>query len=276
MQYWMPEKEAVVEKEELPEAEINEIIKKCQSIQNNLERGKCWWNVRLTAKDEKVCEIIPEPEYLDTKYACYYEVALFSKDINLCEKSGHLKRSCKARVYEIITTYSEEEAKKIIENRTTEAILAIKNKDTKKLSNLVYPDKGVRFSPYAYVDIEKDLILPRENVLNFFEDQTVYSWGTYDGIGTLINLAPKEYHNKFIYDADFVNAKEISYNRTIGSGNTINNAFEVYLNTIIVEYHFPGFDPTFEGMDWRSLRLVFEKKGNAWYLIGMIHDQWTI
>jgi UDP-N-acetyl-2-amino-2-deoxyglucuronate dehydrogenase len=31
-----------------------------------------------------------------------------------------------------------------------------------------------------------------------------------------------------------------------------------------------------EGMDWRSLRLVFEKKNDIWYLVGIIHDQWTI
>jgi (p)ppGpp synthase/HD superfamily hydrolase len=29
-------------------------------------------------------------------------------------------------------------------------------------------------------------------------------------------------------------------------------------------------------MDWRSLRLVFEKKNDIWYLVGIIHDQWTI
>jgi hypothetical protein len=37
-----------------------------------------------------------------------------------------------------------------------------------------------------------------------------------------------------------------------------------------------GFDPEYEGMDWRSLRLVFEKKNDIWYLVGIIHDQWTI
>jgi (p)ppGpp synthase/HD superfamily hydrolase len=44
----------------------------------------------------------------------------------------------------------------------------------------------------------------------------------------------------------------------------------------MVEYHFSGFDPKYEGMDWRSLRLVFEEKDNIWHLVGIIHDQWTI
>jgi hypothetical protein len=138
---------------------------------------------------------------------------------------------------------TEEEAKKIIGDRTHEAILAI---------------------------------FPASQVLNFLPDKKVYTWGIYDGSGLPINLTSAEYYNKFIYDVDFINAPEISYNRIIGKGSTINNAFEVYPNTIIVEYHFSGFDPKYEGMDWRSLRLVFEEKDIVWYLIGIIHDQWTI
>jgi len=43
-----------------------------------------------------------------------------------------------------------------------------------------------------------------------------------------------------------------------------------------VEYHFPGIDPQYGGLDWRSLRLVFQQSGGEWYLVGIIHDQWTI
>jgi hypothetical protein len=171
---------------------------------------------------------------------------------------------------------TEEETKKIIRDRTHEAILAIKNKDTKKLSNLVHPDKGICFSPYSNVELKNNLVFPASQVLNFLQDKKVYTWGIYDGSGLAINLTSAEYYNKFIYDVDFVNAPEISYNRIIGKGSTTNNAFEVYPNTIIVEYHFSGFDPKYEGMDWRSLRLVFEEKDTVWYLIGIIHDQWTI
>jgi hypothetical protein len=44
---------------------------------------------------------------------------------------------------------------------------------------------------------------------------------------------------------------------------------------MIVEYYFPGFDPQYGGMDWRSLRLVFSDHGGTWYLAGIIHDEWT-
>jgi hypothetical protein len=29
-------------------------------------------------------------------------------------------------------------------------------------------------------------------------------------------------------------------------------------------------------MDWQSLRLVFEETAGNWYLVGIVHDQWTI
>ena len=56
----------------------------------------------------------------------------------------------------------------------------------------------------------------------------------------------------------------------------LENQFEVYDNPIIVEYYFPGFNPEYEGMDWKSLRLVFEQYEDNWYLVGIIHNQWTI
>ena len=43
-----------------------------------------------------------------------------------------------------------------------------------------------------------------------------------------------------------------------------------------VEYYFSGFDKQYEGLDWRSLSIVFEKKAEAWYITGIIHDEWTI
>jgi len=29
-------------------------------------------------------------------------------------------------------------------------------------------------------------------------------------------------------------------------------------------------------MDWRSLKLVFKEKDGNWYLVGVVHDEWTI
>lgn len=156
------------------------------------------------------------------------------------------------------------------------AINALKDKDMEEISELVHPKKGVRFSPYGYVDVENDLVFTASDVKGLFSDSTIYVWGSYDGIGNPIELTFEDYYKKFIYDVDFANAEQIGYNEILGRGNTLENSAEVYTDSIVVEYHFSGFEPQYEGMDWRSLRIVFEKDKGTWYIVGIIHDQWTI
>lgn len=169
-----------------------------------------------------------------------------------------------------------EYAKKIIEETAAELINAISDKDFEKVSEFVHPEKGVRFTPYTNVSVDKDVVLSQEEVKNFFNDKTKYIWGNYDGRGDEISLTPGEYYAEFIYSEDFKNAEAIGYNEVLSSGNMAENQFEVYQNAIIVEYYFPGFNPDFGGADWKSLRLVFEEYEGTWRLTGIIHNQWTI
>ena len=161
-------------------------------------------------------------------------------------------------------------------------IVALKNRNLENLSGLVHPDKGVRFSPYTYVRVGPgspegaDLVFSSAHIASFFSDQTVYNWGRFDGSGEPIDLTFEAYFARFIYDADFAWPHAVGYNEIIGWGNTINNIAEVYPSAVTIEYHFEGFDPTFAGLDWRSLRLVLEEKEGAWYLVGIVHDEWTI
>jgi len=169
-----------------------------------------------------------------------------------------------------------EVAKEIIEEIANETILAIKDKDAEKLAEFVHPIKGVRFTPYTYVSVENDVVFSKEEMKDFFNDQKFYLWGHYDGTGDEISLTPSQYYEKFIYSEDFINAEQIGYNEVLSYGNMMENQFEVYKNAIVVEYYIPGFNPDYEGMDWKSLRLVFEKHDDSWKLVGIIHNQWTI
>jgi len=146
----------------------------------------------------------------------------------------------------------------------------------RRLASLVHPANGVRFSPYAYVDPKRDVVLSRSELTSTWRDNRSFGWGNYDGTGDPIELPIRDYFQSFVYDVDFASAKKVGYNSVLGRGNTTNNAREIYPQSTIVEYHFSGFDPSFEGMDWRSLRLVFAEKHGDWYLVGVIHDQWTI
>lgn len=168
------------------------------------------------------------------------------------------------------------DAKKVIEATAEQVITAISEKDVATISEFVHPEKGLRFTPYTFVSLESDIVYTKEEVKNFFDDSNEYLWGYYDGSGEDIRLTPSEYYSSFIYTEDFKNAPQVGYNEVLRFGNMQENQFEVYESPIVVEYYFPGFDPDFEGLDWKSLRLVFEEYEDNWKLVGIIHNQWTI
>jgi hypothetical protein len=167
-------------------------------------------------------------------------------------------------------------AEQIIKEKSEKVIRLIASRNFNELADYVHPEKGLRFTPYTYVRVEKDVVFTKKQLSNFFDNDKEYFWGHYDGSGKKIELTPKEYYHQFIYTNNFINADKIGYNEILSSGNMIENQFEVYQDPIIVEYYFPGFKAKFGGMDWRSLRLVFEKYQDNWKLRGIIHNQWTI
>jgi len=164
----------------------------------------------------------------------------------------------------------------IIEVRASETLGLLQGKEFISLSEYVHPEKGVRFTPYTFVDLENDVVLTADEIKNILADSRSFTWGAYDGSGEPIEKPFMEYYDEFVYDQDFFLAPEVSYDDPIGAGNTINNASQVYPDAIIVEYYFEGFNPEYEGMDWVSLKLVFEEHEGEWYLVGIIHNSWTI
>lgn len=159
-------------------------------------------------------------------------------------------------------------------DRASKVIVALKDKDMLALSQFIHPQLGVRFSPYAAVK-DTDLVFTPDKLSGLLADTTPVLWGSYSGSGEPINLTFVDYFNKFVYDVDFANAPQVSLNYRLGNSTTMNNIADFYQGAMVVEYHFPGFDPSVEGMDWRSLRLVFVQDNNTWFLVGIVHDQWT-
>jgi hypothetical protein len=157
-----------------------------------------------------------------------------------------------------------------------EALTALKEKDFATLATLVNDQRGLRLSPYTFINTEKDISLDSTEVAKLATDPTEREWGNYDGSGEEIRMTGANYFEKFVYDKDFLTAPETSVDKRLGNGNSIDNSADAYPAAQIWEYHFSGFDPKYEGMDWESLRLVFEKFENRWWLVGIIHDAWTI
>lgn len=160
---------------------------------------------------------------------------------------------------------------------TQDILIALKNKNYSALAEFIDPVSGVRFSPYGFVDTIRNVIFSKEK----FAEQAGRSkqdkivWGYFDGSGDTINMTLNEYIAKFVYDVDFSKPETRKINEFIGHGNSLNNLLAVYKNCDFTESHFSGFEKKYEGMDWRSLRLVFKERDGKFFLVGVVHDQWT-
>lgn len=157
-----------------------------------------------------------------------------------------------------------------------DVVQALKDQDMSVLASYVHATQGVRFTPYGYVDTVNDLSFSSTAIATLMQDNSLYTWGSYDGSGDPITKTYSDYYSEFVYDEDYISPHVIGINTVIGTGNSINNIASVYPSATFVEFHFTGFDPQYGGIDWSSLILVFEPVGSDWKLIGIVHNQWTI
>ena len=154
-------------------------------------------------------------------------------------------------------------------------LVALKDYKYEKVEELVHPDICLRFSPYPYMADTNLLFCPGE-LIDTVNSDNIINWGNYDGTGEPIQLTFGDYHDNFIYVADFDSAPIIGLNVEVSSGNSINNIADIYPNGLMIEYYFPEFEAQYGGLDWRSLRLVFINVNEVWYLAAIIHGEWTI
>lgn len=164
----------------------------------------------------------------------------------------------------------------LVMDLSTQVLKALKDKNYEKFTEFFHPELGVRFSPYGHVDTKSDLQFDAHGLLKRHKKKKVLHWGFFDGSGDSILLTTSAYFEKFVYNVDFLNAEKTTLNEMVGHGNSLNNLKEMYPNSMFTESYFSGFDPKYDGMDWCCLRLVFQKHENQFYLVGVVHDQWTI
>ncbi|WP_297288913.1 hypothetical protein [uncultured Flavonifractor sp.] len=164
----------------------------------------------------------------------------------------------------------------ILLDRGGQVLEALKAKDYAALSLLIHPEKGVMLTPYSTVDPIRDNVLSRAQVSQLAGDEQYYTWGLADGSGNPISCTPAQYFERYVFNTDYTEAPKVGVDTILASGNALENVVEAYADARFVEYYFPGIDPALEGFDWCSLKLVFEVWNNDWYLVGMIHSEWTI
>lgn len=174
---------------------------------------------------------------------------------------------------------SSAQAKRITERRARQIMLALRNRDMRRLASFVHPRKGVRFSPYVSVSLRTDRVLSRRQVVNLYRSNRRLVWGEGDGSGDPIRMTFRQYLKRFVYRQDMLSDREVGYNPESrrGPGTSVNNVLETYPRAILVRYSHEGITgPQGGAMDWQQLWLVFEKLGNRWYLVGIVNNEWTI
>lgn len=152
----------------------------------------------------------------------------------------------------------------------------LQRQDWATLAAYVHPERGVTFTPYSTVDPESDLNFTADQIKNLDQDQTVYTWGFEDGRGDPIQMTILQYFERYVYNRDYTQAGQIGIDRIITGGNALENLTEAYPDCRFVDFCFPSADPVNDGLDWSSLKLVFQPEGEHWYLVGVVHGEWTI
>jgi len=156
-----------------------------------------------------------------------------------------------------------------------QTLTALKEFQYDQLQEIIHPDLCLRFSPYSFLNTDNRIICKSDLHAEALSKEENF-WGHYDGKGNPINLTFSSYHQKFVYDQEYGHAPVIGFDQEVSSGNSINNIQEIYPDGIMIEYYFPGIDPHYGGLDWRSIRLVFVQQGADWYLAAIVHGEWTI
>lgn len=157
----------------------------------------------------------------------------------------------------VVIAANNTKADKELLNRANQTLQHLKNRDFKKLAQFVH--SNVKFSQYGGSD-DLDSVKFTPAQLKVLKLTDKFTWGKYDGSGDPIDLSVEDYFKEFVFPHDFTKAPEIG----------------VSLKEHCVQYHFPGFNPEFEGLDWATLTLLFEKVDKQWMLTGVVHNCWTI
>ncbi len=155
-----------------------------------------------------------------------------------------------------------------------EVLQALKNKDYKNFASFIHPQKGIRFSMYAFVDVKGDKHFSKADFEKYQPTKMIFTWGSQDGSGDLYKTTINDYLGKWVFSKDFTTG-QYALNKFIGGGNSLNNLKEAYPQADFTENYMKGTEKYGE-MDWKTIRLVFEQFQGKYYLIAVVNDQWTI
>lgn len=162
----------------------------------------------------------------------------------------------------------------VLRHTNDEILQSLKNKDYKTFASWIHPEKGIRFSMYAFVDLKEDKHFSKADFEKYQPTKTLFTWGAKDGSGDPYKATINDYLGKWVFSRDFT-ASKYTLNTFTGGGNSMNNLKEIYPKADFTENYVKGTEK-YGGMDWKTVRFVFEEYQDQYYLVAVVNDQWTI
>ncbi len=151
----------------------------------------------------------------------------------------------------------------------------LRRTDWQNLAPYVHPEKGLFFSPDLHIDTVNDRQFTKDEVRKFSNHKQKLNWGNEAGSGETIELSINAYQKRYINDHDYSNADTIGVNKRVSKGNMKWNLHDIWPEAKFVEYHLKGFAEQYNGMDWASLILVWDRHKEKRKLIAVLHGHWT-
>jgi hypothetical protein len=125
------------------------------------------------------------------------------KFINDNDTSGSVKKEKTA--FEQNGNAGQKEA--VLKRMNEEIVQLLKEKNYRKFTDFIHPEKGVRFSMYAFVNPDEDKVFSRTEFIKYLPTKIIFTWGAMDGSGDLYKATLNNYLSQWVYSKDFANAQ---------------------------------------------------------------------
>ncbi len=183
------------------------------------------------------------------------------------------------RVPRTANVYKVDESSGVTGQQLTDMALEaagyLKTGNFQALSELVHPDYGLIFSPFATVNLSTNLCFSVKELPGLGESTEKLVWGVHTDGGEPISMTVQEYMKEFVFDRDYTAAPLIGVNYTIRTGNALENVSDSFPGASFVDLCYPGTAEA-EYTDWSTLRLVFEEHDGELSLTCVIHSEAVI
>ncbi|WP_188207861.1 DUF3221 domain-containing protein [Alkalibacillus aidingensis] len=168
-----------------------------------------------------------------------------------------------------------EEVESSLQRLSDDLFWMLLDHDWEGLSQYIHEERGLVYSPFSNVGADDDLHFEQEEVENFANDDTLYSW-SWDQSGATYDLTASDFVEELIKRRGDLNSNreleydQIAFDFSLYTHDTQpNTIYEEYPNAYFVEYFYEPDDEDLNHHQ-QALRLVFEQIRGEWYLVALV------